>query len=245
MGRWHPFSQAHAYKVTLDEMRRFHSGRWMSGSDWTGLLVAAVIAGVGLATDSTVSVVASMLVSPLMSPILQVSYALADPGCEVKWKSVATFISGIVVCLLAGAAVGAASYYTGVVDSYHWPTDEMRGRMKSKSLLPSFVIALASGIGAANAVIPVKGKGVRSNDLVGVAISASLLPPLVNSGMLVIWGILTPHPTKEAAKEASISFALTAINVFGIILSASGFYRATLRQMEREDSTHNLLGAAA
>eukprot|EP00929_Paragymnodinium_shiwhaense_P044062 TRINITY_DN22608_c0_g1_i1.p2 TRINITY_DN22608_c0_g1~~TRINITY_DN22608_c0_g1_i1.p2 ORF type:complete len:120 (-),score=15.25 TRINITY_DN22608_c0_g1_i1:469-828(-) len=119
----------------------------------------------------------------------------------------------------------------------------MRGRMQSKTLLPGFVVALASGIGAANAVIPDKDKGVRSNDLVGVAISASLLPPLVNSGMLVVWGFLTPQPTKTAAQEACISFALTAINVFGIILSASCFYRLRLRRMEQADDTRPLLGA--
>jgi hypothetical protein len=43
----------------------------------TNLICAAVIAGLGLASDSPVMVVASMLISPMMGPIMAICYGLA------------------------------------------------------------------------------------------------------------------------------------------------------------------------
>ena len=66
-------------------------------------------------------------------------------------------------------------------------TDEMAGRGDFHNFLVGIVFALASGI--------VVGNGASSggtNALVGVAISASLLPPVVNSGMCVSFAVLGP-----------------------------------------------------
>jgi hypothetical protein len=66
-------------------------------------------------------------------------------------------------------------------------TDEMVGRGDFHNFLVGIVFALASGI--------VVGNGASSggtNALVGVAISASLLPPVVNSGMCVSYALLGP-----------------------------------------------------
>jgi len=68
-----------------------------------------------------------------------------------------------------------------------WPpmTDEMVGRGDYYNFFVGIVFALASGI--------VVGNGASSggtNALVGVAISASLLPPVVNSGMCVSYAVV-------------------------------------------------------
>lgn len=60
-----------------------------------------------------------------------------------------------------------------------WPTDEMVNRGDPYNLILGFLIALPSGVGVALAI-----SGRNTSSLVGVAISASLLPPCVNSGLL-------------------------------------------------------------
>ncbi len=66
-------------------------------------------------------------------------------------------------------------------------TDEMVGRGDFHNFLVGIVFALASGIVVGNGA-----SGGGTNALVGVAISASLLPPVVNSGMCVSFALLGP-----------------------------------------------------
>ena len=58
-----------------------------------------------------------------------------------------------------------------------WPTGEMVGRGELRSLWVGVLVAVPSGAGVALSVL-----GGNAGSLVGVAISASLLPPAVNAG---------------------------------------------------------------
>jgi hypothetical protein len=69
------------------------------------------------------------------------------------------------------------------ISSYEdFPTSEMSARTGKLTLLTGMVIAVASGGGVALSVLPENSSG-----LVGVAISAALLPPMVNAGLQ--WGV--------------------------------------------------------
>ncbi len=59
-----------------------------------------------------------------------------------------------------------------------WPTDEMVGRSTVRGMVVGVLIAIPSGAGVALSIL-----GGNSGSLVGVAISASLLPPAVNAVM--------------------------------------------------------------
>jgi Domain of unknown function (DUF389) len=67
-----------------------------------------------------------------------------------------------------------------------WPTYEMSARGGKLTLLTGVVIGIFSGGGVALSVV-----SDNSASLVGVAISASLLPPLVNAGMA--WAVAATH----------------------------------------------------
>ncbi len=56
-----------------------------------------------------------------------------------------------------------------------WPTDEMMARGKLKGMVVGAMIAVPSGAGVALSIL-----AGNAGSLVGVAISASLLPPAVN-----------------------------------------------------------------
>ena len=70
--------------------------------------VASLIAAVGLVTDSSVSVVASMLVSPLMGQILAVTWGITMGNSALIWRGVRNEFIGIVICLIVGFLVGIA-----------------------------------------------------------------------------------------------------------------------------------------
>ena len=71
------------------------------------------------------------------------------------------------------------------VETYNvakFPTSEMLSRGELRSLWVGILIAVPSGAGVALSVL-----GGNAGSLVGVAISASLLPPAVNCGLF--WAI--------------------------------------------------------
>eukprot|EP01084_Bolivina_argentea_P013119 24582_1 len=152
------------------------------------LLVADIIATMGLATNSAVAVVASMLVSPIMGPVLALTLGihlrkfkfgilLAKLGAKNEFGS-------LLICIIVGFIVGGIliiitenreNSYSGKP----WPTDEMHARGDLYGLAIGAIVAFTSGVGVALSVV---------NDymasIIGVAISGSLLPPAVNCGML-------------------------------------------------------------
>ncbi|XP_063403004.1 uncharacterized protein LOC134686995 [Mytilus trossulus] len=155
------------------------------------IITASIIAALGLIEDSSVILVASMLVSPLMGPILAGTFGFVIKNYSLRNLGIASELKGLAICVLCGFIVGLIA--SGIAVNYgtlggteSWPTDEMKIRGVVRGLVPGLMIALASGIGVALSVL-----GGNAGSLVGVAISASLLPPAVNAGMLWAHSIVT------------------------------------------------------
>ena len=80
------------------------------------------------------------------------------------------------------------------------------------------------------------------NDVVGVAISASLLPPLVNSGMVLAYGWCSTSLSEDQAFErALVSFSLTALNVIFIIVSATLTFKSRIVKLQQLAETNQPL----
>lgn len=95
--------------------------------------------------------------------------------------------------------------------------DEMSGRTKWQGLLGAIIVA-----GASAAALVTADKKDNKAALVGIGISASLLPPMVNAGML--WSFIGSDRIpvdSDFASLGAISFALTWINV-GMIIAVWG-----------------------
>ena len=142
------------------------------------ILIASVLAGVGLATDNSVILVAAMLVSPFMGPVLGVTLGASLGHRELVRTGAWTGLKALGLSILSGMVMGAiAVWHAGGVEP-SWPTDEMFTRGDIRALPLGLVIALASGAGVA-----LSGLSENTGALVGVALSASLLPPATNAGM--------------------------------------------------------------
>ena len=97
-----------------------------------------------------------------------------------------------------------------------WPTSEMLSRSTLRNLYFGIPIAFFSGLGVAVSLLD-----DQTSSLVGVAISASLLPPAVNAGLLLINAFVyerehftDPEYTRDFFyKGGAISFGLTLVNI--------------------------------
>ncbi|KAI3389298.1 hypothetical protein SNEBB_003219 [Seison nebaliae] len=144
-------------------------------------ILASIIAFMGLFENSSLILVASMLVSPLMGPILAAVFGVVILDHDLRWLGTKSELFGLSICILSGFVYGmigsVCTEYFSISDSY--PTWEMSTRGQWRGLITGLLIALPSGAGVALSVL-----GGNVGSLVGVAISASLLPPAVNAGAL-------------------------------------------------------------
>lgn len=125
---------------------------------------------------------ASMLISPLMGPILAATLGFIIKDHKLQWWAIGNEVIGIYLCIVVGYLFGIVvcilDYLCGFAIISLTP--EMLSRCSWQSVIVGIFIALLSGAAQSIALL-------RENfgSLVGVAISASLLPPAVNTVSLV------------------------------------------------------------
>eukprot|EP01001_Neometanema_parovale_P000069 NODE_1006_length_1944_cov_102.019769_g955_i0.p1 GENE.NODE_1006_length_1944_cov_102.019769_g955_i0~~NODE_1006_length_1944_cov_102.019769_g955_i0.p1 ORF type:complete len:521 (+),score=98.20 NODE_1006_length_1944_cov_102.019769_g955_i0:65-1564(+) len=189
------------------------AARW--SFDFVALItVAAILAGVALSTNSAVVAVASMLVSPMMGPILCTVLGTIMKDWAMVRMGFKSEIKSLIICVLMGIILSFVMW--PFAESYDWPTAEMKGRGEAKGLIIGVIVAIPSGLAVSLSLL-----GKNANSLVGVAISASLLPPAVNAGMLCTWAIVGPTRwDKDLFVEGLISLVLTLVNITCIYFSA-------------------------
>ena len=161
------------------------------------VVLASIIAFFGLLENSSVVLVASMLVSPIMGPILAGTFGCIIGDVQLRNRGIQHELISLGICILIGFILGIIFCLCGVENYYassgnQWPTTEMVNRGISRSLVVGIAIALPSGAGVALSVL-----GGNVGSLVGVAISASLLPPAVNAGLF--WSIACVYSQKESS----------------------------------------------
>lgn len=173
-----------ARKTTEELKADITNSASMTINTWLSLIGASIMAAGGLTTNVTVFIVAAMLTSPIMGPILGMTfgYRIADYqlfklGVVNEFKmACCAFLTGMGYGLLLG----------DVGNTYQWPNDSMMPeKAQGFNLIISIIVSAAAGL-----VLGVALTGPFSNSLVGTAISAGLLPPIVNAGMLIAYAMV-------------------------------------------------------
>lgn len=164
-----------AQRRTLDELTAeldLRSGDRASNVSafWTMLVLSAVIAAMGVISDSTATVIGAMVIAPLSTPIMGMALGLV--------KRTRTGAGWFV---LGGGAVVVA---VGLLTSLTVPRSvdllsngEISGRTSPG--LADLIAAMATGLAGAVAL----GRRDVAAVLPGVAIAISLVPPLVVAGV--------------------------------------------------------------
>ena len=139
------------------------------------IALASLIAGLGLIANSAAVVIGAMLVAPLMSPIVGMGLATVLGDARFLKLSGGAVLRGVLLSIVLGAVAGLVHIGQPL-------TPELAARIQ-----PSFLdlgIALFSGVAAAYALSHLDAAGA----LPGVAMAASLVPPLATVGVLLTSG---------------------------------------------------------
>ena len=142
------------------------------------LIVAILIASLGLNTNSTAVIIGAMLISPLMGPIIGIGLAVGVQDFEL-----------LKVCLrnlfmAAGFSVVASMVYFLIS-----PVSEGHSELLARTS-PTIYDVLIGFFGGAAGIIGICSRS-KGNVIPGVAIATALMPPLCTVG----YGLATFQPT--------------------------------------------------
>ena len=188
------------------------------------LLVASVLAALGIVSNNSTTIIASMLVSPIMGPVVAMAYGTTIFDWRMIRVGLVTELVTLVLCIVIGAIIGLCTGRTALADE--WPTHEMAVRGDWQNFYVALPVAFFSGLGVAVSLLD-----DQANSLVGVAISASLLPPAVNAGIVwVAYGFVDEEDRADAERsdyrEAGVvSLLLTLSNIALIWLASVLMFR--------------------
>ena len=164
--------------------------------------LSVLMATIGLLLDSGSILIGSMLIAPLMYPILSVALGLVMSNYGVFGRSIGTLVRSLGIGLLLSVI---AAFFFG--DTSLYQTSEVMSRATTDQLHLYLVVAIVAGA----AVSYVLARPEWSDTLPGTAIAVALIPPLAALGI----GIA--HLDSEVIKGSTL---ILGVNLLGIIGSA-------------------------
>jgi uncharacterized hydrophobic protein (TIGR00271 family) len=169
--------------------------------DFVALMgLATAIATFGLVGNSPAVIIGAMLVAPLMTPLMGIGLSIVQGNLRLATMTSRTAFLGFLLAFVIALAIGALNPEFGI------PTAEMYGRQWPN--LVDVAIAFVAGLAAAYA----SGRPGLLAALPGVAIAASLVPPIAVSGLAASIG---------QYDLAIGSMLLFAVNVVAIVFASS------------------------
>ena len=177
------------------------------------LICSAVIATLGLISNSTAVVIGAMIVAPLMDPILSLAFGLAISDGRLVKRSAITVIIGVLT------VIGTATLFGWILDA-----SEVNREIYSRTA-PN-LIDLGIAVAAAIAGSFTLTRDRLSNSIAGVAIAVALVPPLcvcgiglsMGSEVIAVFGRGSVAGLSNQISEGS--FLLFLANLIGITVAS-------------------------
>ena len=170
--------------------------------------LASALAALGLLNNDAVVIIASMIVAPLLGPILLTSLGLLS--LETRsfiLRGVFAEFMGIITVVITATFIGGFFSYLASVNIL--PPTELTTELLNRTRLDLATVSLAILGGFAAGIVVARGLDVS---IVGVAIAASLCPPAATIGILTSLGEIT---------LAIQALGLLLLNIFVINLSCT------------------------
>jgi len=167
------------------------------------VVLAVLMATFGLMLNNTAVVIGSMLVAPILSPLLSMSLGIVMADFKLIARSFITIVKSLGLAIPASTVVTLLFMATTDVNIQF--NSEIISRMEPSILYAA--IALVAGLAASFAMI----KPNLNESLPGVAVSVALIPPLGVTGIglaFLNWSMIAN------------SFMLFLVNAVTIILAS-------------------------
>lgn len=145
------------------------------GTNIVILVLAILIASLGLNTNSTAVIIGAMLISPLMGPIIGVGLGVGIHDFELIRRSLRNLI------MAAGFSVLASTLFFLIS-----PVNEQHSELLARTS-PTIYDVLIGFVGGGAGIVAL-GSTSKGNVIPGVAIATALMPPLCTAGYgLATW----------------------------------------------------------
>jgi uncharacterized hydrophobic protein (TIGR00341 family) len=161
------------------------------------VILAAIVAAVGLSHDNTAAVIGAMVVAPLLGPNMAIALGLVLGDLPLVRRALVTAGAGFTLTLVVAMLLG---FLIGV--------DPTTPELASRTQVGIWDLVLALAAGCAGALAFTTGAPTY---LTGVMVAVALLPPTVASGMLVSAG---------AFEGAGSALLLALGNITAVTLAA-------------------------
>ncbi len=170
------------------------------------LIVSTVIIALGIIQNNIPVVIGGMLVAPLLSPILSFALGIVVGDPKLMKRSGITLLQSIAGVILFALLIGL------LITDKQITTELL---LRTDISLTYLLIAIFSGIAVSYAMI----RPSVSEIMPGVAITVSLMPPLVAVGLSLSFMNLT------LAINALILFALNLLGIIFAVIIVFALYR--------------------
>jgi len=140
----------------------------------TLVVLAAIVAGVGLAKDNTAAVIGAMVVAPLLGPNMAIALGIVLGDLPLVRRALMTAAAGFALTLVFAVFLGLAL-----------GPDPATPELAARTRVGVWDLVLALAAGCAGALAFTSGAPTY---LTGVMVAVALLPPTVASGMLMSTG---------------------------------------------------------
>jgi len=167
------------------------------------VILSTLMATTGLVNNNVATIIGSMLIAPILYPILGISMGIVMANSKLIYRSLHTLGKSFLIGVAAALVVALISYVPGSAKTFEL-TSEIALRIKPS--LANAAIAVVAGFAASLALV----KPSLNETLPGVAISVALVPPLAVFSIGVAVGDWT---------IASKALILYAINIVGILFA--------------------------
>ncbi len=134
------------------------------------LILAIILASIGLNTNNSAVIIGAMLVSPLMGPILGIGLSTATNDYPTLYRALRNLAIAIILSILTSTL-------------YFWltPIKEAQSELLSRTE-PSLFDVLIALVGGFAGIIAGTRKEKHMNVIPGVSIATALMPPLCTAG---------------------------------------------------------------
>jgi uncharacterized hydrophobic protein (TIGR00271 family) len=140
------------------------------------LIIAVLIASIGLNINSLHLIIGAMLISPLMGPIIGTGLAVGINDMELMKRSMRNLLIASLFAIIA------ASFFFWLS-----PLNEAQSELLARSS-PTLYDVIIAFIGGGAGFLALSTIGSHTQVIVGVAISTALLPPLCTVGFGIATG---------------------------------------------------------
>jgi uncharacterized hydrophobic protein (TIGR00271 family) len=200
----------------------------LSASFLAFMILAALIAAVGIYVDSPILIVGAMVVGPEFGPIAGFCVAVVQPPRSLALRSFVALGVGLSVAVAAVVVASVAFKATGVTPQEFTQADHSLSQIIASPDFFSFFVALCAGAAGILSLSTAK-----SGALIGVLISVTTIPAAANVGVASAYG---DWPAFRG------SLTQLGLNVVAILLSGTltlalqrALYERRRRRHLRED----------